>query len=308
MMTLDAIDRELLEKIAGLHATPQGAFNIRKNGAAVARQSTANIEIRSKTDRPGIDIIVKPGTKNEAVHIPVIVASSGFTDLVYNTFEIGEGADVLVVAGCGIHNPGEAEARHDGIHEIFVRKGARLRYVEKHYGQGPGTGERVLNPTTIVHIEDGGTAELELVQIRGVDSSRRVTTAKVGAGGRLIITERLMTHGHQRADSDIVVELIGEDSSTEVISRSVARDASQQVFRPRVIATNRARGHVECDSLIMDQAQISSVPEISARHPDAELTHEAAIGKIAGEQLVKLMTLGLTEEEAVNTILQGFLR
>lgn len=307
-MTLDAIDRDLLKTIADLENTPQGAYNIRRNGTAVARQSSANIEIVSKTDKPGIDILVKPGTKNESVHIPVILSSSGFSDLVYNTFDIGEGADVLVVAGCGIHNPGEAEARHDGIHEIFVHKGARMRYVEKHYGEGPGQGERILNPTTIIHVEEGGTAELELVQIRGVDNSRRVTNADVAAGGHLFITERLLTHGSQHADSDIVVELVGEDASTDVISRSVAKDSSTQVFRPRVIATSRARGHVECDSIIMGQAQISSVPEIAARHPEAELTHEAAIGKIAGEQLIKLMTMGLTEEEAVNTILQGFLR
>ncbi|MDI3280545.1 MAG: SufD family Fe-S cluster assembly protein [Bacillota bacterium] len=307
-MKLDALDKRLLETIADLHGVPAGAFNIRRNGQAVERRSTANIEIRSKEDKPGIDVLIRPGTRNESVHIPVILAASGMTDVVYNTFEIGEDSDVLIVAGCGIHNPGEAEARHDGIHEFFVRRGARVRYVEKHYGEGPGPGARILNPQTIVHVEEGAEMILETVQIRGVDDTQRVTSARVASRGRLFMTERLLTHGTQRAISDVTVELIGEEASAEVISRSVAQDESEQLFRPRLIATAPARGHVACDSIIMDRARISSVPEISARHPEAELTHEAAIGKIAGDQLIKLMTLGLTEKEAIETILRGFLR
>ncbi|RQD75404.1 MAG: SufD family Fe-S cluster assembly protein [Candidatus Syntrophonatronum acetioxidans] len=307
-MKLSAVDKKLLEEVADLHTVPQGAYNIRKDGEGFSRHSTENIEIRPKEDKPGIDIIVKPGTKDESVHIPVLVTKGGFKDLVYNTFEIGEESDVLIVAGCGIHNASEEESRHEGIHNIFVRKGARLRYVEKHYGQGEGKGERVLNPQTIIEVEEGGTAELELVQIRGVDSTNRVSEANLHKNAKMIMTERLLTHGKQQARSDVIVNLRGPESFTQVTSRSVAQGESEQIFYPRVIAYEKARGYVECDSIIMDQARVRSVPEIAAYHPEAELTHEAAIGKIAGEQLLKLMTLGLAEDEAVEKILEGFLR
>lgn len=305
---MNALDSKLLREIADLHGIPQGAYNIRKNGELLSRHSSANIEIRTKTDRPGIDIIVKPGTKGESVHIPVIVTATGIDDMVFNTFDIGEGSDVLVVAGCGIHNPGDKKAQHNGIHNFIIRKGARMRYVEKHYGEGVGTGERVLNPQTIVEIEEGGHAELELVQLRGVDSTKRVTEARVHKRGYLLITERLLTHGNQIAESEMTVELVGEDASTQIISRSVAQENSQQVFYPRVVGLGKCRGHVQCDAIIMDKARVRAIPEISAQHADAQLIHEAAIGKIAGEQIIKLMTLGLTEEEAEETILQGFLK
>lgn len=305
---MNAIEKNLLLEVAGLHDIPQGAYNIRKDGQLMARQSSANIEIRTKIDKPGIDIIVKPGTKGESVHIPVIVTSTGLEDMVYNTFDIGEGADVLIVAGCGIHNPGDKKAQHNGIHNFIVRKGAKIRYVEKHYGEGEGTGERVLNPQTILEVEEGATAELELVQLRGVDSTRRNTEAKIHKKGHILITERLLTHGRQEAESDMVVELVGEDSSVQIISRSVAQDTSRQIFYPRVVGLAKCRGHVQCDAIIMDQAQVRAIPEIAAHHADAQLVHEAAIGKIAGEQIIKLMTLGLSEKDAEETILQGFLK
>lgn len=305
---MNVLDNKLLKEVADLHDIPQGAFNIRKNGELLTRKSSANIEIRTKEDKPGIDIIVKPGTKGESVHIPVIVTATGVDDIVYNTFDIGEGSDVLVVAGCGIHNPGDKTSQHNGIHSFIIRKGAKMHYVEKHYGEGEGSGEKILNPQTIIEIEEGGHAELELVQLRGVDSTKRITEAKVHKNGHLIITERLLTHGSQIAESEMTVELIGEDASTQIISRSVAQENSQQVFYPRVIGYNKCRGHVQCDAIIMDKAQVRAIPEISAKHADAQLIHEAAIGKIAGEQIIKLMTLGLTEEEAEDTILQGFLK
>jgi Fe-S cluster assembly scaffold protein SufB len=307
-MTMNAIDQTILAAIADLHETPQGAYNIRKNGQGLTRRSTANIEIRPKTDKPGIDIIVKPGTKGESVHIPVIITETGLEDLVYNTFEIGEGADVLIVAGCGIHNPGQKKSQHDGVHTFYIRKGARLRYVEKHYGQGEGTGERVLNPRTIVEIEEGGYAEMELVQIKGVDSTKRTTLANVSRNGHLVVSEKMMTHGDQFAESEMVVNLRDENASAQIISRSVARDMSQQVFYPRLVGYAKSRGHVQCDAIIMDEALVRSIPEIAAHHADAQLVHEAAIGKIAGEQIIKLMTLGLSEEEAEERILRGFLK
>ncbi len=304
---LNAVDKKLLEEVAGLHEIPQGAYNIRKNGEGISRNTTANINIVTKKDKPGIDVIIKPGTKNESVHIPVIMSKEGLTDVVYNTFEIGEDSDVVIVAGCGIHNAGDSKAQHDGIHEFFVRRGAKMKYVEKHYGEGRGKGEKVLNPKTIIEVEAGGVAELEMVQIKGVDRTVRDTEVVLHENARLIVTERLLTYLEQTAESIITVELKGEDSSAQIISRSVAQNDSRQVFHLNLRGHAKCRGHIQCDSIIMDNAHVSSIPEITALHSDAQLIHEAAIGKIASDQLVKLMTLGLTEKEAEDTVLKGFL-
>jgi len=304
---LDSIDRKLLREVADLHEIPQGAYNIRKNGEGVSRNTTANIDIVTKEGKPGIDVFVKPGTKNESVHIPVILSAS-MDDLVYNTFEIGADSDVVIVAGCGIHNSSEERAGHDGIHEFFIRRGAKMKYVEKHYGEGDGSGKRVLNPTTMIEVEEGGTAELEMVQIRGVDEAKRDTLVKLHKNARLIVSERLLTYLDQEAVSDITVELLGDGSTAQVISRSVAQDDSKQVFHLNMRGYCECRGHIQCDSIIMQNAQVSSIPEITAFDEGAQLVHEAAIGRIASEQLTKLMCLGLTEKEAEDTILQGFLK
>lgn len=304
---LTALDKRLLEEIAELHDDPPGAFNIRKDGKGVDRRSLDGIEIKPKEDQPGIDVIVSAG-KEGSVHIPVILTETDLSDLVYNTIDIGENADITLVAGCGIHNPGSGTAQHDGVHRIIVRKGARLKYSEKHYGEGEGGGKRVLNPKTELIIEEGAYAELELIQIRGVDDTNRVTEAEVQAGGRLVMFERLLTDGEQTASSDVVVKLMGEGSTARIVSRSVAQGRSKQTFNPRLLAYGPGRGHVECDSIIMDQSTVRSVPEIWAENADAELVHEAAIGKIAGDQLIKLMALGLTEEEAEEAIISGFLK
>jgi Fe-S cluster assembly scaffold protein SufB len=303
-----ALDKQLLETIADLHEIPEGAYNIRKDGKSVGRNSTANIQIVTKEDNPGIDIFVKPGTKNESVHIPVILTQEGLKDMVYNDFYIGEGADVLIVAGCGIDNCGPQDSQHDGIHTFHIGKNAHVRYVEKHYGQGKGTGERILNPETNIVMEEGSYAEMEMVQIRGVNSTVRTTKATVGANAHLVIEERMLTHGDQFAETRMDIEILGEDGSAQVISRSVAQDTSKQIFYPRVVGKNRCKAHVQCDAIIMGQAQVRAIPEIDAQHSDAALVHEAAIGKIAGEQIIKLMTLGLDENEAEETILQGFLK
>ena len=299
---------ELLKIIADMEGTPAGAFNIRANGGLAERHVTENIDIRTKTDKPGIDIIIKPHTKNEKVHIPVIISESGLSEMVYNDFIIGEGAEVDIVAGCGIHNCGGEESRHDGIHSFFVGKNAKVNYTEKHFGNGKGTGERNMNPTTVINIAEGGFMEMETTQIEGIDSTKRVTTARLDKDATLIIKEKLMTHGKQRAETDFTVELDGENSSANVISRSVAKDSSYQLFVSRINGNNVCNGHTECDAIIMDNAKVSAVPEITANHIDASLIHEAAIGKIAGEQLTKLMTLGLTEQESEEQIVNGFLK
>lgn len=305
---MNKIDSQLLEAIADLHEIPAGAYNIRKNGGGHSRNSTANIEIVPKTDKPGIDIIVAPGTKNESVHIPVIITEAGVNDLVYNDFYIGDDADILIVAGCGIHNSGDEKSEHDGIHSFHIGKNARIKYVEKHYGEGDGKGERVLNPVTVIEQDENSVCEMEMVQIKGVDSTVRDTKASLGAGAKLIITERLLTHGNQYARSDMEVSLNGEGASSQIISRSVAKDNSKQLFYPNAIGNTECRAHVQCDSIIMDNATVSSVPAITANSADAQIVHEAAIGRINNDQLIKLMTFGMSEEDAEEVIINGFLK
>ena len=299
---------QLLQIIADMGDSTDGAFNIRANGQLANRRVTENIDIKTKTDNPGIDIIIKPGTVNESVHIPVIISETGLTDLVYNDFYIGENSDVTIIAGCGIHNCGEKESRHDGIHTFYVGKNAKVKYIEKHYGEGDGNGENVMNPTTIVNIEDGGYMEMETAQIKGIDSTKRVTRATLAAGATLVIHEKIMTHGSQTAETDFSVDLNGEESGANVISRSVAKGNSRQKFVSMINGNNRCSGHTECDAIIMENGKVSALPELTANHIDASLIHEAAIGKIAGDQLIKLMTLGLTEQEAEEQIINGFLK
>jgi Fe-S cluster assembly scaffold protein SufB len=305
---MNTIEKNLLKQVADLHEIPIGAYNIRRDGESAGRNSTANIEITSKTDKPGIDIRIKPGTKNESVHIPVIITQSGYGETVYNDFYVGKDSDVLIVAGCGIHNSGCDTSQHDGIHAFYLEEGARVRYVEKHYGEGEGTGERIMNPTTLIYMQKNSYIELETVQIRGVDSTMRQTFVEADEGCEVVITERLMTHGKQIADSEMEVDLNGADSRARITSRSVAQDESVQVFRPRVVGNAKCFGHVQCDTIIMGSAKVSSIPEIAANNVEAQLVHEAAIGRIAGDQLLKLMTLGLTREEAEERIISGFLK
>ncbi len=305
---MDIIQKTLLEEVAGLHEVPEGAYNIRANGALDSRQTTANINIVTKQDRPGIDIIIAPGTKRESVHIPVIISQTGLKDLVYNDFYVGEDADVTIIAGCGIHNCGDQDSAHDGIHSFHLEKNAKVRYVEKHYGAGDGNGHNMMNPTTIIELAEGAGLEMETVQIKGIDSTTRVTRAKLEADASLVIREKIMTHGNQTAVTDFTVDMDGAGSSANVMSRSVAKENSHQKFVSVINGNNRCAGHTECDAIIMDQASVTALPELTANHVDANLIHEAAIGKIAGEQLIKLMTLGLTEKEAEEQIVNGFLK
>ena len=305
---LDEIQKRILEEVADLHGVPEGAYNIRANGSAAGRNTTADIDIISKTDKSGIDIKIKPGTKNQSVHIPVVISESGLKEVVYNDFFIGEDSDVMIVAGCGIHNCGTQASQHDGVHRFFVGKNAKVKYVEKHYGEGDGTGERILNPVTEVYMEENSSMEMEMVQIKGVDSTKRTTTAKLDKGAKLVVRERLMTHGDQYAESTYNTELNGENSGADIVSRSVAKDNSVQIFYSKLEGNAACTGHTECDGIIMDNAKISAVPALDANNIDASLIHEAAIGKIAGEQLIKLMTLGLTEAEAEAQIVNGFLK
>jgi len=304
---LSPIDESLLAAITNLHGMPKGAINIRRDGKLVERHSTAYIEIETLTDNPGINVRVKPGTKGESVFIPVIVTQSGLKDVVYNTFHIGEDCDIEIIAGCGIHNDSHAASEHDGIHTFHIGKNSRVKYIEKHYGEGEGTGERILNPTTNVYMDENSFCEMDMIQVRGVTSTIRDTNAKLAAGAKLVLTERLLTHDDQTATSNVVIELEGEDSNVKIVSRSVAQDNSEQVFSPLVVGKAACRGHVQCDAILMGNAKVRSVPAIEADSPDAMLMHEAAIGKIAGDQIIKLMTLGLSEEEAEQEIINDFL-
>ena len=305
---INAIQRTLLENIADLHEVPQGAYNIRSNGEMLGRNTTAGIDIVTKKDKPGIDIIIKPGTKKQSVHIPVLITQTGLKEMVYNEFFIGEDSDVVIVAGCGIHNAGDEGSEHSGIHTFHVGKNAKVKYVEKHYGMGEGTGERVMNPSTEIYLDEGAHLEMETIQIEGINSTERKTYAKVGADASIVIREKIMTHDNQTAVTEFKADLVGENSSADIVSRSVAKNHSRQRFASNIVGSSACKGHSECDAIIMDEAVVEAIPELTAANIDASLIHEAAIGKIAGEQLTKLMTLGLTEEEAEAEIIHGFLK
>ncbi len=305
---MNAIQKHLLQEVAGIHEVPQGAYSLRVNGSLSGKQDSENITIVKKEDKPGIDIYIRPGTRNESVHIPVLLSQTGLKELVYNDFHIGADCDVTIVAGCGIHNSGSAESEHSGIHSFYVGKNARVRYIEKHYAEGDGNGKNIMNPATVVEMEEGSHMEMETSQIKGVDSTRRTTNATLAAGATLVVHEKIMTHGDQFAETHFTVDLNGAGCGAHVVSRSVAKDRSRQSFYSDIRGNNRCSGHTECDAIIMDRASVTAIPQIVANHVDASLIHEAAIGKIAGEQLIKLMTLGLTEAEAVEAIINGFLR
>jgi len=306
---LNDIQKQILEVVSGMAADAQGAVNIRADGKKTYRSNTKNVRIESKTDKEGIDIFIAPNTVSDHVYIPVVVTEEGFHDTVYNDFYIGENAVVTINAGCGIHNCGDCDSEHEGIHTFHVGKNAVVTYSEVHYGDGEGTGKRILNPQTILYLDEGAKVTLETTQIRGVDDTKRYTKAVLnGDDSEFIVQEKLLTHGDQRAESEMDVILNGVNSRTQVISRSVAQDESIQIFYPRVEGNNPCFGHVQCDSIIMGKAKVRSIPEISCNHVDASLVHEAAIGKIAGDQILKLQTLGLSYEEAEEKILEGFLR
>ncbi len=305
---MDAIQKELLKQVADLDALPVGAYNIRADGKSIGRNSTANIQITPKEDLPGIDIHILPGTRNESMHIPVIMQESGLKDMVYNDFHVGENCDVTIVAGCGIHNCGTGTSAHDGIHTFYIGENSRVRYVEKHYGEGDGRGKQVMNPTTVIHLAKGASMTMETSQIKGIDDTVRTTSADLEEGAALVVREKILTTGDQKAETTFRVDLNGKGSSADVVSRSVARDQSSQHLIARVNGNSECAGHTECDSIIIDQGRVLAQPELEANCVDASLVHEAAIGKIAGEQLIKLMTLGLTEQEAEEQIINGFLR
>lgn len=306
--SLNEKQKFMLKKVANFDELPKGAYNIRENGKLLNRNSTDNIVIKNKEDKPGIDIIIKENTVNETVHIPVIITKSGITDLVYNDFYVGKNASVTIIAGCGIHNSSCENSEHNGIHRFFLEEGANVKYIEKHYGTGDGTGKRILNPQTVVELKKSSTLEMESVQIGGVDNSIRQTTATLYEDTNFVVSEKIMTHGAQFARTDFDVKLKGENASTKVTSRSVAKDVSKQEFYSKVVGDTKCFGHVECDAILMDNATVKAVPEILANNIDARLIHEAAIGKIAGEQVTKLMTLGLTEKQAEQEIINGFLK
>ncbi|SCG90009.1 FeS cluster assembly protein sufB [uncultured Clostridium sp.] len=306
MVKLDAITQEVLDKISEGFGQ-SGAFNLRQNGISLCHGDSEHIKIKKKEDKPGIDIFIDGTTIAEKVYIPVVVSVSGMTDLVYNDFYIEDGADVTIIAGCGIHNSGCNESRHDGIHTFHVGKNANVRYEEKHYGEGNGTGSRILNPVTNIELGENSVFTLDTVQIKGVDSTVRETNVSMDADAKLFVLERLMTDGEQKAESNIEVTMNGSGSAAQIISRSVGKGHSSQVFHPRAIGKNKCHAHIQCDSIIMDHAEVSSIPEIQAKHVDAAIIHEAAIGRINDEQLLKLRTLGMTEAEAENVIIENFL-
>ena len=305
---IQEIDKSLLNNITNYDEIKEGAYNIRKNGEGIERKVTENTNIITKKDKPGIDIYVKENTKFEIIHIPVIITESGLNDLVYNDFHIGKNANVIIIAGCGIHNDHHKNSQHDGIHRFYLEEGAKVKYIEKHYGEGIGDGKRILNPITEVYLKKGSSMEMESAQIKGVDSTIRETKGVLDDDTNFVVSEKIMTNGIQTAKTIFDVSLNGKNASTHVTSRSVAADKSKQEFVSKIYGNNKCFAHSECDAIIKDEAIVTATPEITANNIDANLIHEAAIGKIAGEQITKLMTLGLTEKEAEEEIINGFLR
>lgn len=304
---MNNLEQSLFEKLTDLHKIPSGAFNLRRNGQSESRNSTEEIEIRPKKDKKGIDVFVKPNVKGKSVHIPVIITVGGLEDLVYNDFYIGENADVLIVAGCGIHNKTCKTSLHNGIHSFHLEKNSKIEYIERHIGDGNGEGGKILNPVTKIHLKEGSQMIMESTQLGGVTSSIRKTFAKIEDGAILNIKENILTTNSQVAKTQFKVDLVGKNSRVEVVSHSVARDNSIQEFKSNIVGLNECFGHVECDGMLLDNAQISSLPIVTAKDNRASLVHEAAIGKIANESLIKLMTLGLSEKEAEDIIIEGFL-
>lgn len=306
-MDLNQITQDMLNVIDSYGFKQEGAYNLRYNGSALCHGDSENIKIVKKQDKSGIDIHISSNAQGETVHIPVVVTDSDFTDIVYNDFYIEDGADVLIIAGCGIHNDGCGDSQHNGIHSFHIGKDAKVKYEEKHYGTGLGTGKRVLNPATVIEVGENSIFTMDTAQIKGVDSTMRTTTVRLKEGARLVVTERLMTHLDQKAESDMTVELLGEGSSAQIISRSVAKGDSVQKFHPIAIGDCKCQAHIQCDSIIMDNAKVSSIPQIDANNVDAAIIHEAAIGRINNEQLTKLRTLGMTEQQAEEIIIENFL-
>ena len=307
MAELDKVTQAILKYIDEAGFKQEGAFNLRHNGASLCHGNSEHVKIVKKEDKPGIDIYIDGDTDGEEVHIPVVLDASGFKDKVYNDFHIADGANVTIIAGCGIHNEGHADSEHDGVHSFFVGSNANVIYKENHYGAGEGTGARILNPVTKIFIKDNSVFTLDTAQIKGVDSTKRETEVELGENSKLFVLEKLMTHGEQFAESNMEVRLAGTDSSAQIISRSVAKENSQQVFHPAAVGSAKCNAHIQCDSIIMDEAHVRSIPEINAKHLDAAIIHEAAIGRINDEQLTKLRTMGMTAEEAESVIIEAFL-
>lgn len=304
---MNSITDEILRTVSDFTGEFKGAYNIRENGECAGRQSSENIKIESKTDAPGIVINIKENTKGETVYIPACVTHGNVDDLVYNDFYVGKNADVTIVAGCGVHTDSNEDARHNGIHRFILEEGAKVLYKEKHIGTGSGTGAKKIDPVTECELKKNSVLTMDTIQISGVDKTYRKTSAKLGDGAKLIINERIMTDGDEIADTDFTVELNGENSAADVVSRSVAKGNSRQNYNSNIIGNNKSKGHTECDAILVDDGKVTASPMLTANNQNSELIHEAAIGKIAGEQLLKLQTLGLTEKEAEQTIIDGFI-
>lgn len=306
---MNKITDELLRQIADYDGNAfDGAYNIRQDGQCDSRRSTEHVRIESKITEPGIDIYISAQAQGETVYIPACVSHSGVNDLVYNDFHVEAKANVTIIAGCGVHSDGHEESQHNGIHRFFLGEDSHVLYKEKHIGTGDGSGARRINPVTDAYLEDGAVLEMDTIQLSGVDTTDRKTSATLGNRARFIVRERLLTDGEETAVTDFTVTLEGKDSGVDLVSRSVARGKSQQSYRSTIIGNNRCTGHSECDAILSESGTVVALPALEANHIDAELVHEAAIGKIAGEQILKLRTLGLTEEEAEERIIAGFLK
>lgn len=301
-------DKNLLKEISDSDIEQADAYNIRKNGKGVSRKTNPYINIVPKEDNQGIDVYVKENTLLSIIHVPVLLTESGLKDVVYNDFHIGKNSNVIILAGCGVHNDKHKDTEHDGIHRFFLEENAKVKYMEKHYGEGDGSGKNILNPVTEIFMKPGSNMTMDTTQIKGVDDTLRETKAILDENTTLVINEKILTNGSQQAKTVFHVSLNGDHSSTHVTSRSVATENSYQEFVSDITGNSSCYAHVECDAILKENGHVKAIPEIYAKNPNANLIHEAAIGKIQGEQLMKLMSLGLNEKEAEDVIIKGFLK
>jgi len=302
------MNKKLLSKITDYEIDKDTAHNIRENGVSISRYETSNIKIKNKGDKQGIDIFIEKNTIDEFVHIPVLINITDYEETVYNDFYVGDNSDITIVAGCGIHNDCETKSVHNGIHTFHIGKNATVKYIEKHYADGNMENNKFINTDTVINQEINSSFTIETAQISGIDFSKRNTIADLNKNCSLVIKETLMSDDKEKIETNFEIKLNGIDSKADIASKSVVRGNSSQKFISIVEGNTKCFAHVSCDAIIMEKGVVRSTPQIIANSSEAEISHEAVIGKIAGDQIKKLMTLGASEKEAENKILEGFLK
>ena len=298
---------KMFKEMFGDVDTSNVAMNIREDAQTCQRRNSENVIITGLKDNTGLKIHVLSSAKGEEVFIPAIVTKSNITDEVRNDFYIDSGAEVIIQAGCALHTDGNGESTHNGNHHFYIGEGAKVTYNEKHFGEGTNA-KKTISPSNVIVLEKNAYLKMDTIQTDGVSYTNRTTKATVKAGARLEINERIQTQNDQQSISNIDIDAIGDGASIDIVSRSVAKDDSVQTLKTNITANSVCTGHSECDTILVGNGKATSIPALVANNPKASLVHEAAIGRISQQQIEKLQTLGLDEEEAEHYIIKGFLR